>query len=376
MKKEKNDIKRLLCIVGGMNAGGAETFLMKVYRALDKTKYQMDFYVSVKEECIYDKEIIEKGGIIFHSVPKSKNPIKSFCNLLRTVKKHNYQYVMRVSQHSLSALDLLAAKLGGAQKLIYRSSNSQTCGRKVNRIMHKLFKWLSIMVPNVKIAPSTEAAEFMFGKNCVKNGKAKIIKNAIPVEKFAFNQAKRDRIRMSLGIENKFVIGHVGRFNNQKNHSFLLDIFSEVYKKNKDSVLLLVGNGELEKDINKKVKLLGLEDKVIFTGVRSDVSDIMMAMDIFVFPSLFEGMPNTVIEAQATGLPCIVSDKITKEAKLIDIIKYKSLNDKASEWANVILDDIRIERESMKKYLVDKGYEIESVTRELEKLIFKYENIN
>lgn len=226
-----NRQKRLLCIVGGMNAGGAETFLMKVYRALDKGKYQMDFYVFSQEEGFYDQEIISMGGKIFHSVPKSKGFIKSFTAIKETVRRGKYDYVMRVSQHSISTFDLLAAKQGGAKTLIYRSSNSGTGGGSVSRILHELFKWLTMSIPTIRIAPSTEAAEFMFGKNCIKKGNAVILKNAIQVENFTFDQEKRDKIRRAFKIEDKFVIGHVGRFNDQKNHSFLVDVFEELVKK-------------------------------------------------------------------------------------------------------------------------------------------------
>lgn len=367
--------KRLLCIVSGMNAGGAETFLMKIYRALDKKKYQMDFYIAAQEEGFYEKEIISMGGKIYQSIPKSKNFIKSFNALRDTVKNENYDCVMRISQHSLSTIDLLAAKFGGAKILVQRSSNSATGGVRINRILHVLFKWLSVTIPNIKIAPSTEAAEYTFGKNCVKNRKAIIIKNAIPVENFLFNQARRDKIRKELNINDKFVVGHVGRFNNQKNHSFLIDIFAEIARKHENSVMVLVGKGELESAIKKKIDLLGMNDKVVFTGIRSDVPDIMMAMDVFVFPSFFEGMPNTVIEAQATGLPCLISDRITKEARITKVVTYMSLNDDARLWANRALEYAGgFDRENMQERFVENGYDINSVTREIENLIFTTPN--
>lgn len=369
MKKEP---KRLLCIVGSMNAGGAETFLMKVYRTIDKTKYQMDFYVATQEEGFYDKEIQMKGGRIYHSIPKSKGFIKCFISLRNTIKREKYDYVLRVSQHSLSALDLLAAKLGGARTLIYRSSNSGTGGGKVNQILHEIFKWLSITIPTVKIAPSTEAAEFMFGKNCIEKGNVMIINNAIPVEKFLFNVEKRDKIRKEFNIsENTFVVGHVGRFNHQKNHNFLIDIFNNVVKKNSNSVLILVGKGELKNTIKEKLDSLGLTDKVLFTGIRSDIPDIMMAMDVFVFPSFFEGMPNTVIEAQATGLRCLVSDNVTREAGITELVDYLSLNDTAENWGNKVLENSNgYKRKNMRSVFIEKKYDMDIVAKELEGYIF------
>jgi glycosyltransferase involved in cell wall biosynthesis len=369
----KNDnLKRILCIVGGMDAGGAETFLMKVYRVLDKTKYQMDFYVASQAEGFYDQEIISMGGKIFRSIPKSKGVFKSFIALKDTVKKQKYNYVMRVSQHSLSTLDLLAAKMGGAKFLVYRSSNSATGGGAVNRTLHVLFKWLPMTVPTIKIAPSTEAAEFMFGKNCVKRSKVKLIKNAIAIDDFIFNQEIRDKIRKDFNIDDKFVVGHIGRFNFQKNHSFLIDIFSEIIKKHANSVLILIGKGELEDEIKNKIKSLALADKVIFTGVRSDIPDLLMAMDVFIFPSFFEGMPNTVIEAQATSLPCIVSDTITKESNITGLISYLPLDDHPKKWAEqayIFMNNYK--RINTKEIFIKKGYDIISESQKLIELILE-----
>ena len=372
MEMEINDSsKRILCIVGGMNAGGAETFLMKVYRVLDKSKYQMDFYVGSLGEGFYDKEILSMGGKMFYSIPKSQGFFKSFNALKDIVKNEKYNCVTRVSQHSLSALDLLAAKFGGAKILVYRSSNSATGGGRVNNILHVLFKWLAIIIPTVRIAPSTEAAEFMFGKNCAKRGRAKIIKNAITVDDFIFDQERREKIRKEFNINKEFVVGHVGRFNNQKNHTFLIDIFDEIVKNHENSVLILVGKGELEKDIKDKIMSLGLNNKVIFTGVRSDIPDIMMAMDVYVFPSFFEGMPNTVIEAQATGLHCIISDTITKEAKITSLVEYLPLKNDSELWATKALEYVyQNGRRNMKDAFESEGYDINLVAKRFINLLF------
>lgn len=369
-----NNQKRLLCIVSSMDAGGAETFLMKIYRALDKSKYQMDFFVSSFTPGFYENEILSMGGKIFRSVPKSKSPIKAFIDIQQTVRREKYQYVMRLSQHSLATLDLLAAKAGGAKVLIYRSTNAKIDGR-LSRFLDVLFKFLTRKVPTVKVAPSTEAAEFAFGKDCVSNGHTIILKNGIAIENFLFNQDKRDKIRKEFKIDNQFVVGHVGRFNNQKNHNYLIDIFSEIVKRNQNSVLILVGKGELESNIRMKINNLSLANKVIFTGIRSDVADIMMAMDVFIFPSFFEGMPNTVIEAQATGLPCIISDTITREAQITNFIDYLSINERPEVWARTTLKYANgFERKNMHTEFIDAGYEINTIVKDFVNLVFGIKN--
>lgn len=364
---------RLLCIVGSMDAGGAETFLMKVYRELDKSKFQMDFYVSASHKGVYEDEIIRMGGRIFKSIPKSKGFLKSFNNLVKVVKRQKYHYVMRVSQHSISTLDLLAAKMGGAKVLIYRSSNSNTGGGKLNRFLHKSFLLLPIIFAKVKIAPSTEAGIFMFGKRSVKKKQVNIIKNGIPIKSFIFDINKRKNIRNKLNLDdNVFLVGHVGRFTSQKNHTFLLEVFSKIIKNNKNSRLLLIGIGELENKVKERIKDLGLEEKVIFLGVRNDVPDLMMGMDCFIFPSLYEGMPNTVVEAQATGLPCLISDAITKEVEITPLIKFMSLNESSEIWAENALQYTNkdIEREKINKQFDVNGYDIKQVVNKFTEVVF------
>lgn len=356
-------MKRLLCIVGGMNAGGAETFLMKIYRSIDREKYQMDFYVATQEKGFYDDEILSMGGRIFRSVPKSEGFVKSFKALRRTVKENSYDRVLRVSQHSISVLDLLAAKAGGAKLLAYRSSNTGTGGGRINRMLHRIFLFLSIMVPDVKLAPSTEAAEFMFGRGCVERGAANVLNNGIPLDVFGFKQEMRTIIRNELNLGDRLVIGHVGRFNQQKNHKFLVRIFSEVVKRDPESRLLLVGKGELEADIRELLRKEGLLDRAIFTGVRSDVPDLLSAMDVFVFPSFFEGLPNTVIEAQGAGLPCVIADTITREAKISSIVDYMSLGDSAETWAKKALESATgSDHSSPKDEIRINGYDIMKVS--------------
>ena len=343
-----------------MNTGGAETFLMKIYRQLDKRYYQMDFCVSSKKECFYDQEITSMGGKIFHITKKSVNPFKNFYDIIKTVKKGKYKSVIRISQHSMSSLDLLAAKMGGARKLVFRSSNSNSCGSIINRFFHKIFMPCAIIIPNVKIAPSDYAAEHMFGKKQQKNGKIKIIKNGLPISEFKFNPKQRTNIRRELGIEDKFVIGHVGRMTEQKNHQFLLEVFREYLKTNKDATLLLIGDGEKRKQIEDSVASNNIADKVIFLGVKKNISELYNAMDCFVFPSLFEGMPNTVIEAQTNGLNCIVSDTITPLLKITPNIVYCKLSDSPKKWAKVISKSNN--RSMSPDILYKKGYDIKTVT--------------
>lgn len=357
-------MKRVLCIVSGMNAGGAETFLMKVYRKLDKKKYQIDFAVGIEGVGFYDSEIKELGGKIFHIPPKSTGIFASLKAIKDLVKSERYKYVLRTSAHSLSALELLAAKMGGAEVCVFRSSNTNTNapGGKY-LLLHKLFSFLPKIVPNVKFAPSTEAAEYMFGKGCIARKKASLIHNGVDLNIFCKNEEWREEIRSEFELGNKLVVGHIGRFSIQKNHDYLIDIFHSLSKDRDDAVLVLVGEGELKESVKRKVEKLGIGNKVLFTGIRSDVSKLLNAFDILLLPSLFEGMPNIVIEAQAVGLNCLVSNTITREANITGRVHYLPITEDYINWKNMILKS-NFTKIDTHDCLCDYKYDIDSVVED------------
>lgn len=363
------NIKRLLCIVSSMDRGGAETFLMKLYRQLDREKYQFDFCVSSPKEGFYDSEIRELGGKIYLIPQKSEKPIKSFLALKKIVKENGYESVLRTSQQSLACLDLIAAKAGGAKKLIFRSSNAGVTSKK-EKYINKLFGFLPKIVPNVKVAPSTEAAEFVFGKRAVKNNKVFIMHNCLDYNLFRFNAEIRNKIRKQLNVENKTVYGHIGRYNIQKNHKFLLDVFNYIKNKDENSMLLIIGEGELEKQIKEEIKKLDLENNILMLGPQKNVNEFLMAMDTLIFPSLFEGMPNVIIEAQATGLPCVLSDTITKEAKITELLTYVSLNQSAETWGDIAIKKSKTDRRDFENSFREKGYIVEEKKEEYVKYLF------
>lgn len=364
-------MKRLLCILSGMNAGGAETFLMKIYRNIDRTLYQMDFCINVKEKCFYEDEISKLGGIIYRIPSKSENLSEFKKQLSSIIKENRYDRVFRITSSAMGFMDLKIARKAGAEMCIARSSNSSDGKGLKSKIMHSLGKMLYARNIDVKIAPSDLAASYTFGNRAYKNGEVKILHNAIDLDIYKFDSDVREEIRESFNIDAKTnVIGHIGRFSQQKNHSFLLDVFKSYNDRVPDSVLMLVGCGELESQIKKKAGALGILDKIIFTGVRSDVPALLSAMDVFVFPSFYEGMPNTVIEAQATGLPCIIADTITKEADVTGLVKYLPIGD-ADLWSDAVLQaEIKIRKTPSEEFYSQK-YDIKSVAEQFVQLIFK-----
>ncbi len=364
-------MKRILCIISSMNLGGAETFLMKVYRNIDRDNYQMDFCV-VEKENYYASEIKELGGRIFNIPLKSRHPFASLNAIRKIVRDNRFEYVIRINEHSLSTLDLLAAKFGGASRTIMRSSNAES-GGGVSSLLHKCFWFMPRIIPDVKIAPSKLAAEYTFGKKMVKKGGVQIINNGLNLKQFEFDENERMNLRKQLKIEDKFVVGHVGRFSKQKNHEYLIDIFEEIKKKKNNAVLLLIGNGDLLVNIKQKVLEKGLGDSVVFMGLRNDVPKLLSTMDVFVFPSFYEGMPNTVIEAQTSGLPCVISDSITSEAKVTEIVEEVSLSNPPSIWACKTLELCGREKKKRIEYSKEMyihGYDIKTVAKEFVESIF------
>lgn len=363
-------MKRVLCILSSMNAGGAETFLMKVYRNIDRTKYQMDFCINVKEKCYYEDEILDLGGKIYRIPTKSENLKEFRRHLTATVKENGYDHVLRITSSTMGFMDLKIAKQAGAHVCCARSSNASDGGSLKSKIAHCLGKVLYNKYVDVKIAPSDLAARYTFGNKTYENGRVNILHNGVDLDVFKYYPEERENVRSEFHVGSEIkLIGHVGRFDEQKNHMFLLEIFQKIHAIDANTKLLLVGKGPLKEPICKKASELGILDNIIFTGVRSDVPYLLSAIDVFVMPSFYEGMPNTIIEAQATGLPCVIADTITREANITGLVEYLPLGN-AEHWAERALAAIRDERADTKDSFIANKYDIESVADEFVKYVY------
>lgn len=363
-------VKRLLCCMSSMNTGGAETFLMKQYRRMDREKYQMDFCVNVAERGFYDDEIEALGGKIYRIPPKSKNFKESLKALEKIVRDNGYENVLCSSVKPGTALELIAAKKGGAKRLIYRSSNTSVDGGTKQKILHSTIGQLAKTVPTVKFAPSKEAAEYCFGKGCIQKGKAFLLHNGIDTSVYRYSDETRAAMRKEFGFTDEYVIAHVGRFSKAKNHVFLLEVFEEILQIKPNSVLLLTGIGELEDEIRQKAKEKNIYDNIRFLGLRSDVPKVLCAADVFVFPSFYEGMPNTVIEAQAISLHCVISDRITPDADITGLVEYLPLGD-AKHWAMAATKYVDgYARHDMSEIFKEQKYDSETTSGEFVKYCF------
>lgn len=362
-------MNRVLCIVDSMTTGGAETFLMKLYRKLDKTQYQMDFIASAEGH--YDAEIRNMGGKVYYIPMRTQHLWKAMTGIRKIVATGEYHSVLKLGSTPIMALDLLAAKLGGAKKICVRSCNAFAREGWIYRIANVILRPMLYSLSDVKIAPSDLAARYTFGDKNYEAGRVNILHNGVDLGQFHYDPAGADAVRREFGIENDaLLVGHVGRFSEQKNHDYLLQIFCRIVEKNSDAKLLLVGQGKLESQIRERIKDLGIDSSVIFAGVRTDIPQLLSAMDVFVFPSFHEGMPNTVIEAQATGLPCVIADTITREANITGLVQYLSLDTPPEQWAEQALAAVTCSRKDTISDFIDNQYDIQSVADQFVRLCF------
>lgn len=354
------------------NPGGVESVIMNYYRKMDKSKFQIDFLCNTTT-IAYENEIIEAGGKIHKITARSENYKKYKKELQEFYKNYGKEYnTIWVNICSLANIDYMKmAKKYNIKYRIIHSHNSENMDSKLRGILHRINKLFIKKYATDFWTCSEEAGRWFYNKKIINSDKYRIVNNAIDIEKYKFNDEIRNDYREKLDLSSNFVIGNVGRLHFQKNQEFLIDIFNEIQKNMKNAKLLLIGQGEDEGKLKKKAKELGLEDKIMFMGMRYDIPNLLQAMDVFVFPSVFEGLGIVGIEAQANGLPTYVSeDVIPSIIKMSDDCKFISLNKTAKEWAEVILNSKKEDRKSNEvaiRTLQEKGYDINLEVKKLEK---------
>ena len=353
---------RVLQVVTHMERGGLESMLMNYYRYIDREKIQFDFLVHRQERAAYDDEIEAMGGKIYR-LPRLVPWSNAYLTALnRFFDEHPEYRIVHVHQDCLSSVILKAAQ---QHNIPVRIAHSHSANQDKN-LKYPVKLWykrsISKYATNL-FACGEDAGDWMFGGEPFQ-----IINNAIDVAAYTYVPTKRQEMRRQLGLENELTIGHVGRFNQPKNHPFLLDIFAVLLKKEPNAILLLVGGGENMPKIQAKAHTLGIAEHVRFLGVRSDVADLMQAMDVFVFPSLYEGLPVTMVEAQAAGLPCLISDKIPPECILTNgLVGVLPLSAEPETWAAKILEKKNLPRIDRRSEIAAHGFDITTEAVKLQK---------
>ncbi|MBR5498049.1 MAG: glycosyltransferase family 1 protein [Clostridia bacterium] len=360
---------RVLHIVTYMGRGGLETMIMNYYRNIDRSKVQFDFLVHRDFKADYDDEIESLGGRIYRISQLNPFSISYYKELNKFFSENRYK-IVHCHLDCMSAIPLSVAK---KFNIPVRIAHSHTSYQDKNfKFIIKAFAKNFIHKYATKLFACSEiAGKWMFG-----NHNYEIFNNAIDTKKYIYNQNIQSKVKSQFNLNNNFIIGHVGRFNPPKNHNFLIDIFFEVYKKDNTAKLVLVGSGDLQKNIENKVKNYGITNNVLFLGSRDDVHEILQAFDVFVFPSLYEGFPVTSVEAQAAGLSAVLSDAITKECKINDNVKFLSLNDAPKKWADEILKFKDYRKVSCSEKILKAGYDIIEKSKWLENYYLEMDNYN
>lgn len=368
---------KILYVNGGiMNRGGIESYMMNYYRNINKDNIQIDFIVHGFEKGAYDDEIISMGGKIYNIPIKSKDYIGNIKALRKIFLSGEYK-IVHSHMDAMSTVVLKVAKECGIPIRIAHSHNTKhLTNNKLKLLLNEFARKRIKKYATNFFACSELAGRWLFGDNAFDNGKVKIIKNAIDVDRFYFNTELREELRDNLELRDKFVVGHVGRFDYQKNHVFLLNMFKDLVKRRKDVILLLIGDGHLKDSIINEIKILGIEENVRLLGVCSNVNEILNIFDVFILPSLFEGLPVVGIESQINGLTCLFSDKISKEVDITGKNKFLSIDKKYDNWVNELLD---IKGENLDRYIdedlvIKSGYDIKKEVKNLENIYLKLIN--
>lgn len=362
-------MERILHVVPDMRSGGLETLIMNMYRTVDRSKLQFDFLVHYTQTAFYDEEIEQLGGKIYRLSFREDNNFLKYLKELDDFFSHHHEYhIVHGHMASLAAIYLKYARKYGMQTRIIHSHNTNT-EKTTKGMLKKVLLQFSDLYATDRFACSEDAGKFLF-----RNKDFRVINNAIMTDRFIFDENERKIIREKYNVGEKFVIGHVGRFCKQKNHMFLINIFSCVKKRYPNAELWLIGEGELKENIQKYVYDMGMDSAVRFFGVQRDVNSFYQGMDIFVLPSLFEGFGIVNIEAQACGLRCILSDQVPKNVNVTDNVRFLGLNRSDDEWAEVILDNRVYRRENCRKYIVESGFDIETETLKIQEYYLKHAN--
>lgn len=345
---------RILHIVTYMGRGGLETLLMNCLRHIDRERVQFDFLVHREFRGDYDDEIEALGGMIYR-LPRLNPANPGYFRALEAFFRSHPEYrIVHCHLDCMSALPLSVAKKCGVPVRIAHSHNANQDTNWKYFLKRFYMKKIPAAATHF-FACSQEAGDWMFPGQSVT-----VVKNGIETGGFRFSPVTRNAVRTELGIQNRLVIGHTGRYMPQKNHAFLLDVFAQIYKRNPNALLLLIGEGPLEHEIRKKATALDLIDSVRFLGIRKDVNRILQAMDVFVMPSLYEGLSLASVEAQASGLPCYFSDTVPRECKLTDTVTFLPLSASPAQWAEEILKADISSRKSGHEAVREAGFDIQN----------------
>lgn len=330
---------RVLHVIGSMNRGGAEAMIMNLYRNIDRSKVQFDFLVHTTEKAAYDDEILALGGRIYHIIAFTGVNVRHYyreCD--RFFEEHPEFSVVHGHIGSSATFYLKAAKRHGIFTIAH-SHNTKAGDRSLHSLAYSLYSYPVRYIADFLFGCSTEAGRDRYGKKKVRTPKYKTFPNAIETAMFLFDPVIRGELRTQFGFgERDFVIGTVGRITAQKNPDFIYTLFEKIVSTDSGFKCVWVGTGEREAECREKLRHSGFGDKVIMTGLRSDVNELLQAFDCFVLPSLYEGLPVVAIEAQTAGLPCLLANTISRESEVSHLVQWLPIDRGVDVWADKIME--------------------------------------
>ncbi len=363
---------RVLQIFGNLQRGGVEAVVFNYFRAIDRSRVMFDLVIDETSPCDVPEDVKGFGGEIYRIPPYTKP--RAYISAIKSICRSGGYRIVHSHMNTMSVFPLYAAWRAGVPVRIAHNHSTAAGGNDFKRDMLKyaLRPFAKVFATDY-FACGEYAGRWLFGNRTFNAGKVTVLNNAIDTRRFAFSPDTRSRTRRELGVEDRFVVGHIGRFVTQKNHERLLDIFAAVCALRDDAELVLVGGtgSPAETRIRERVSRMGLDNRVRFMGTVENTGELYQAFDVFCLPSLYEGLPLVALEAQVSGLPCVMSDRVTREAKLIDSAKFIPLAADDGTWARAVCAAANEERRDCSQVLADAGYEI---TREANKLTDYYEN--
>lgn len=359
--------EKVLQVMGTLFVGGAETMMVNVFREIDRQELSFDFLVNGNRGGYYEDVVRELGGQVLYLSKKSRHPFRHAREFYRLLRSDSYVAVHFHTQNAfLTAVQMTVARAAGARRIIVHSHNTQDWRGSALRFFHRWFRGYLYRHADVRAACGKEAARWLFGTEAG----VEIVPLPVPCRRFLYSEERYHALRKEAGVEAKTVYVHVGGFREAKNHWFLLEVFQCILKEEPESVLFLVGTGELQEAVRERAARLGIADSVVFCGMVTDVENKLILADVFLFPSKYEGLPTAVLEAQAAGLPCYVSDRVTREVQVTDLVCPISLERPPAQWAEQILEEKDRKRSPRSRYapIVARTYDVSVTAAQLLRL--------
>lgn len=360
---------KILIISSKLHIGGAEKVAADIGFNADKNLFEIHYLVFGDKIGEYESELEDCGCKIIHIPEPAESFVNYLKNLKKLIRKYKYSVIHAHTMFNIGWAMALGKRCGVPIRVAHAHSQLLEKRNLKTRIYEAIMRFLILTCSTDLVSCGKAAGERLYGKKAFKK-KGQLILNGTDCKRFAYSEEKRKMIRAELGLGNAFIIGHAGHLAPVKNQSFLIELMPDILKKNPNAFLLLLGDGPDKEMLVQKIAELQLEENVIMTGNVRNVADYLSAMDVFVFPSLYEGMPLTLIEAQSNGLPCVVSDKIPKDVFITDIVKAVSLNDK-NAWISSILNAQRTTPERYNEIILSSGFDTQNAMDKIYKIYEK-----